>query len=251
MKPSTRPLQHPAAVSPIEPFRMAVQDIARIGPGPQAAPWVEFLVRPASCPPESPLGFIQRAYRVHGSDFDLTIVEECLRQVHHLPRNARFSINIAPETLYSGRFLDQLLERLEVRAIDPSRLILEIVEFSGAVDIARAARQLERIIDAEISLALDDFGPGFSNLDLVAADYIDFIKLDRSLVHEVHRSSSRQRLIEGLQHLAQATGVSLVAEGVECADQLDLIRRSGIEWIQGFLLGRPYFLTEELAHARS
>lgn len=212
---------------------------------------MEFLVRPESYPHESPLRFVQRAYRVHGSAFDLIIAEECLRQVRHLPSNTRFSINIAPETLYSGRFLDQLMGRLEARAIDPSRLILEIVEFSGAVDPARAAQQIERIIDAGISLALDDFGPGFSNLDLVAADYIDFIKLDRSLVHDVHRSASRRRLIEGLQHLAQATGVALVAEGIECAEQLDLMRQSGIDWIQGFLLGRPYFLTEELAHARS
>jgi len=251
VKPSTRPLQHPVSLPPIEPFRMAVQEIARVGSGAQTAPWVEFLVRPAASPSESPLRFVQRAYRMHGTEFDLAIAEECLRQVQHLPANARFSINIAPETLYSGEFLDQLLGRFHHRDVDPSRLILEIVEFSGAVDTARAAKQVERIIDTGISLALDDFGPGFSNLDLVAADYIDFIKLDRSLVHDVHRSPSRLRLIEGLQQLAEATGVALVAEGVECAEQLDLIRRSGIEWIQGFLLGRPYFLTEDLAHARS
>lgn len=251
MKPSTRPLQRPVAVATVEPFRMAVQDIIRVGSDERTRPWVEFLVRPQSCPPESPLSFIQRAYRVHGSRFDLSIAEECLRQVRHLSSSARFSINIAPETLYSERFLEHVLRRLDELEIDPTRMILEIVEFSGAVDIGRAGSSIEHLRRAGVSLALDDFGPGFSNLDLVAAAHIDFIKLDRSLVRDVHRSRSRFRLIDGLQRMAQSTGVALVAEGVEYPEQLELIREAGIEWIQGFLLGRPYFLTEEHAHARS
>ncbi|NKI34509.1 EAL domain-containing protein [Wenzhouxiangella sp. XN79A] len=229
---------------------MAVQDITRIDSDPGHPRWVEFLVRPRSCPPESPLSFIQRAYRTHGTLFDLGIAEECLSQVDLLPEDCRFSINIAPDTLYDGRFLDHLFARLEQRSIQSNRLILEIVEFSGAVDLRRATSQIERLRSAGVSLALDDFGPGFSNLDLVAADHIDFIKLDRSLLHDVHRSRSRFRLIVGLQQLARATGVALVAEGVECMEQLDLIRETGIEWIQGFLLGRPYFLMEETADAR-
>ena len=92
---------------------------------------------------------------------------------------------------------------------------------------------------------MDDDGPGFSNLDLIASKLIDFVKLDRSIVRFADVQSGYTRLIQGLQAMAEQTDVVLVAEGVETASQARVVRQIGIEWIQGFHYSRPELVLEE------
>lgn len=231
-------------------FRMAVQPIVSSRRRHASFEWVEFLVRPGPAdPPVSPLEFMRALYRTHGSVADIRIAEACLSEVRHLPSDARFSINLLPSTLHDSGFADFLLERLEAERIDPSRLILELVEFGGAMDADAARPAIRRLKQAGVLLALDDFGAGFTALDLVASGQIDFMKLDRSLIQRAPKSGHARKLLRGMSNFAEEVGVVLVAEGVESALHRQAVIDAGIEWMQGFHFGLPYFLTEDLAHA--
>lgn len=221
------------------PCRMATQHICR-SIRPEHDEWVEFLVRSdGRLSHLSTLDFVEQGYKHRGLLFDEDIALSCLDAVSRLSPTSWFSINIHPNTLHRERFVEFLLGELETRGIDPTRLILELVEFGGPVNLMASRAAMEEMRDQGIRFALDDFGPGFSNLDLIGANLIDFVKLDRSVVRFVDVQSGYTRLIQGLQSLAEQTDVVLIAEGVETESQARVVRQLGVEWIQGFHYSRP------------
>ncbi|MFO7762776.1 MAG: EAL domain-containing protein [Wenzhouxiangellaceae bacterium] len=225
--------------SQVLPCRMAVQHICR-SVRPEINEWTEFLVRSnGGLSHLSPLDFVEQGYKRRGLLFDEDIVLCCLDAVAQLPSTSWFSINIHPNSLHRERFVEFLRGELEYRDIDPNRVILELVEFGGPVNLMASRSAMDELRDEGIRFALDDFGPGFSNLDLIGSNLVDFVKLDRSLVRFIDVQSGYTQLIQGLQALADQTDVVLVAEGVETESQARIVRQIGVEWIQGFHYSRP------------
>lgn len=228
------------------PCRMAVQHVCR----PASAKhheWIEFLVRShGGISHLSPLDFVEHGYRRRGLLFDQDIFARCMDAVGRFSEATWFSVNIHPTSLHRERFVDFVRLELAKHGVDPARLILELVEFGGPVNLMASRSAIEELRDLGIRFALDDFGPGFSNLDLIASKLIDFVKLDRSLVRFADVQSGYTRLIQGLQAMAEQTDVVLVAEGVETASQARVIRQIGIEWIQGFYYSRPELVEQEV-----
>jgi len=230
--------------SQVLPCRMAMQHICR-SVRPETNEWVEFLVRSdGGLSHLSPLDFVEQGYKRRGLLFDEDIARRCLDAVGQLAPTAWFSLNIHPNSLHRERFVEFLLRELETRCIDPTRLILELVEFGGPVNLMASRSAIEEMRGEGIRFALDDFGPGFSNLDLIGSDLIDFVKLDRSVVRFVDVQSGYTRLIQGLQALADQTNIVLIAEGVETESQARVIRQLGVEWIQGFQYSRPILVED-------
>lgn len=221
------------------PCRMAMQHVCRSAL-PQPHEWVEFLVRShGDMVHLNPLDFVEQGYRRRGLLFDQDIFSRCLDAVEALADTTWFSVNIHPSSLHRERFVEFVRGELDRRAIDPARLILELVEFGGPVNLMASRSSIEELRNDGVRFALDDFGPGFSNLDLIASNVIDFVKLDRSLVRFSDVQSGYAQLVRGLQAMARETGLVLVAEGVETAAQALAIRNAGIDWIQGFYYSRP------------
>lgn len=221
------------------PCRMAAQHICR-APDMEKGEWIEFLVR-ADRPWHgmSPFEFVELGYRRRGLLFDQDIFRRCLQAVDQFPSTAWFSINIHPDSLHREWFVNFVRRELDQHGIDPTRLILELVEFGGPVNLMASRTAIEELREDGVRLALDDFGPGFSNLDLIGANLIDFVKLDRSLVRFIDMHPGYTKLIQGLNDMAKRTDVVLVAEGVETENQAAVIRQIGIDWIQGFQFSRP------------
>ncbi|MFN2335243.1 MAG: EAL domain-containing protein, partial [Wenzhouxiangellaceae bacterium] len=225
-------------ISPL-PCAMAAQLICRVDAA-RPGRWIEFLVRasaPASC--LTPFEFVELGYRRRGFLFDQDIVRHCLACLDEFDSDSWFSINIHPGSLQRPKFADYVLNELQFRKINPERLVLELVEFGGPVELMASRPAMQKLRAAGVRFALDDFGPGFPNLDLVASNLIDFVKLDRSLIRFADVQPGYAALVRGLQALAWQTGVVLVAEGVETPAQADIVRSCGIEWIQGFLYSKP------------
>src|SRR5207237_8547048 len=88
-------------------------------------------------------------------------------------------------------------------------------------------------------LSVADAGSGFASLRHVLALEPDFVKLDQTWIHDVHRDPARQALLAGLVYFASRTGCRLIAEGVETDDELATLRSLDVELGQGFLLGPP------------
>jgi EAL domain-containing protein (putative c-di-GMP-specific phosphodiesterase class I) len=146
--------------------------------------------------------------------------------------------------MHSGAVLDDSLPELvagllEVNGLSPARLTLELTESSPIRNLQQAARNLARIRQAGIRVALDDFGSGFSTTTRLDSLECDEIKIDKSLVRELEQGEEPRRVIEGLVRLAHARGLVVCAEGVETEQSLTLLGALGADRVQGYLIGRP------------
>ncbi|SRR6056297_1549006 len=202
--------------------------------------WVEFLVRgTGACRGRSPMELVRSGYARSGAEFDLAVLDRAVKLSRALHRDTRLGVNIHPASLHDPAFTRAVLRRVQRQPDLVGRLMLELVEFQGAVDAPGCRPALLRLRRAGVRIALDDFGPGAPNLDLIAEGLIDALKLDRSLVIELHRAPRRLHMLGGLVELARRTGMELVAEGVETVSQFDRLRQIGVPWMQGYLFGRP------------
>lgn len=131
-----------------------------------------------------------------------------------------------------------LLSQVQQEGLDPSRIVIEIVE-SRVCDM----RALEAFVEAHrrhgFLLALDDVGSGHSNLERIAAIQPDVLKIDRSLIEGLDRQYHKQEVTRALMNLAGKIGALVVAEGVEREEEALLALEMGVDVLQGFYLARP------------
>jgi EAL domain-containing protein (putative c-di-GMP-specific phosphodiesterase class I)/GGDEF domain-containing protein len=154
-------------------------------------------------------------------------------------RGIRLSINVSPLQIGDANLASSLLDTLAEFAIAPRRLILEITE-SAALSLSPQARSnLETLRKAGIQLAIDDFGEGYSSLGQLLRLNADVLKIDRQFVATIDRDDAARAVIRGFIELARNLGMDIVAEGVENARQLELLRKNGCPGVQGYLVSRP------------
>ncbi|MBY6204298.1 EAL domain-containing protein [Halomonas denitrificans] len=244
---SPRPMVGPVAETIAEPIArarlapssvppLAAQAIVTLAPGRHPA-WVEYLYRPHGGTPV--LDAVRAAYAARGHRFDLEVIDAALGQSARLRPTTRIAINVHPVSLRQPGFVEAVLERARRHHVDPARLVLELVEFDGAIDLGASHEALEALKRAGCAIALDDFGPGAPNFDVLAAGLVDWIKLDRSLCAHVDRRDGARRVLAGLVAMVRHAGPGLVAEGVERPTQMRTLRELGVVCQQGYLFNRP------------
>ena len=183
-------------------------------------------------PTGSPDAWFADATRVGaGEDLELAAVTAALRQ---RPRTPGFlSLNVSPAVARSPAF-----SRL-VGGEPLGGLVLEITEHERVEDYGALLRQLAPLRAAGLRVAVDDAGAGFASMHHVLALQPEFIKLDISLIRDVHRDPTRRALAGALTLFAGQTGAQVVAEGIETRDELECLRDLGVSLGQGYHLGRP------------
>ena len=149
------------------------------------------------------------------------------------------SLNISPLQLGDPGLADMILETLSAASIAPQRLILEITESAALVLDNHALDNLDQLRAAGIRLAIDDFGEGYSSLGQLMRLHADTLKIDRQFVDAIATDDTAQTVIRGFIELARHLRMDIVAEGVENAHQLELLRQAGCPAIQGYLVSRP------------
>lgn len=123
------------------------------------------------------------------------------------------------------------------------RVTLELTERKPIEMTPETRRRLAELKARGFSIAIDDLGSGYSSLSSAALVRPDVVKLDASLTRDIHVDVHRRRLVEALIGHYHQSRVRIVAEGIECEDELEALRSIGCNMIQGFLLGRPSFLS--------
>lgn len=156
----------------------------------------------------------------------------------------RIWINVSPGELDISDFAERFLESIEREQIDPLLLGVEITETAAVSDPVNFGRQLEQLRAVGVTIAIDDFGNGYSPLGYLQDLPIDTVKLDRSLIDQIDKSTPNQHIVRGVVALCQELGIDTVAEGVERAEELDWITEHGITYVQGYLTARPMPHTE-------
>ncbi|MDP9467909.1 MAG: EAL domain-containing protein [Chloroflexota bacterium] len=167
-----------------------------------------------------------------GLELEMATLQSVWAAAKALPRSAWVSLNVSPALILAGLPLRSLL-RGRRRSV-----VLEVTEHA-AIDDYEALRAAISDLGQGTQLAVDDAGAGFSSLRHILELKPAYVKLDRWLVAGLHADTARQAMIVGLQHFARTTGCLLIAEGVESAEELAVLRTMDIELGQGYLFGRP------------
>jgi diguanylate cyclase len=123
--------------------------------------------------------------------------------------------------------------------LSPSRLELEITETALILDPERTTHVLRQIKGLGVSIAMDDFGVGYSSLSTLRAFPFDKIKLDKSFIDELEKSPQARAIIRAVLALGESLNIPVLAEGVETLQQLTFLRDQGCDEVQGYYLGRP------------
>jgi EAL domain-containing protein (putative c-di-GMP-specific phosphodiesterase class I) len=123
--------------------------------------------------------------------------------------------------------------------VAPSRLVLEITEGVLIHDPDEMVKRINDLHALGVRVALDDFGSGYSNLGYLQRFPLDKLKIDRSFVAALGRSSNDGVIIQAIVALGRALGLSVLVEGVETEHQRVLLRLAGCDEMQGFLFARP------------
>ena len=188
---------------------------------------------------------------------DMGLIEELTRQVANkvmqdwnfwkdeIPQLTHISLNISPLMLQSNEpssFLEELLEELETRRINPKQICLEITE-----NVLLDHRSLKFIEDCTINgllIAIDDFGTGYSSMSYIANYPFDVLKIDRSFVEQIEKNRKQQEVAYAIVQLAKRLDIQVVAEGVETEEQLNILRLMGTDAVQGYYFSKPQFVNE-------
>ncbi len=175
--------------------------------------------------------------------FGRCVLTEACREARHWPaRNGRapkLRVNISARQFEQTGLVEDIAAILAETGFQPGRLCVELTETALLPDIGLAAQTLSRLRDLGISVALDDFGVGYSSLAYLKRLPIDVLKLDRSFVAGLPHDPYDMAIVQAISGLAVKTGIEIVAEGVETQAQADALRECGIERAQGFLFAKP------------
>ena len=151
----------------------------------------------------------------------------------------RLAVNVSARQLRRRDFCEMVAGVLAESELPAELLELEITESSVMENPDDAIIILERLGRMGVSLAIDDFGTGYSSLAYLKLFPIDHLKIDRSFVADIETDLNDRAIAFGTIALAHSLGLNVIAEGVETADQLELLRANGCDEIQGYLYSKP------------
>ncbi len=155
------------------------------------------------------------------------------------PAAPAVAVNLSARQLGIADVVADVEEALAVSGLPPHRLELEITESTVMEEPQRCREQLGVLRGLGVRVALDDFGTGHSSLGQLRRLALDCVKVDRSFVAGLPDDPADVALVEGIVRLADALGLSVVAEGIESAEQAAVVADLGIERAQGYLFSRP------------
>jgi diguanylate cyclase (GGDEF)-like protein/PAS domain S-box-containing protein len=196
--------------------------------------------------------FLQAAerYRLMGM-IDRRVVQTTLtalgRGAIELSPRRSVSINVSGQTLADAQFLEFVVECLDSTGANPAQVCFEIAENAVIANMEHARRFIGVLHGMGCRFALDNFGSGlgsFSNLKNLAVDYL---KIDGSFIRSLARDSVNQTMVTAMIRLARTLNFKVVAEQVEDQAAMDAARRMGVDYLQGYAIGRPEPMGNALA----
>jgi len=149
------------------------------------------------------------------------------------------AVNISASNLLDVELPDQIRTLLAVRDLQPSCLMLEVTETTLMVDPARAAELLTRLQAVGVRVSIDDYGTGYSSLARLRELAVNELKLDRSFLIGIGGDPRASAIVRSTVELAHSLGLSLVAEGIETAEDETILRDLACDQGQGYHLARP------------
>ncbi len=160
------------------------------------------------------------------------------------PEGIKVAVNLSAGQFRTGALFDIILYALVESGLPPERLELEITESLLLRDKESNALVIQQLKNIGITIALDDFGTGYASLSYLLSFPFDKIKIDKSFTQGLLTRTDCMAVVASILTLARGLGIAVTAEGVETAPQFELLRAQGVNYVQGYLFGRPRPLAE-------
>ncbi|MBI5288729.1 MAG: EAL domain-containing protein [Chloroflexi bacterium] len=186
------------------------------------------------------LGVAERSGLIQ--DIDRWVVKKAIAMIaerESIGEKLRLEVNLSGKAFADQDLLSVIQKEIARTGIDPSCLVLEVTETAAIANLDDAQRFVETLRMAGCSFALDDFGVGFSSFAHLKYLPVDYLKIDGSFIRDLPRSTVDQHLVRAIVDVARSLGKKTIAEFVEDADTLALLREFGVDFAQGFFVGRP------------
>ena len=167
------------------------------------------------------------------------MIREACAQAAQWPGELSVAVNISPRQFTSPVLAQTIVQALAAAGLPPSRLELEITESIFISNVERTLSVLHGLRSLGVRIALDDFGTGYSSLSYLRSFPFDKLKIDQSFVRDLDSDTSAHAIIRAITTLAAALGIETLAEGVELASHMEVLRTEGCDMIQGYLISRP------------
>jgi blue light- and temperature-responsive anti-repressor len=152
------------------------------------------------------------------------------------------NLNCLPQSLYSSATsLRTTLEAANENHLPIERIVLEVTEGEVILDQARFVEFINQYRGLGLKVAIDDFGAGYSGLNLLANFQPDQIKLDMALVRGIENHGPRQSIVRAIGQVCDELGIDVIAEGVETLTEYRWLKNAGLRLFQGYLFAKPAF----------
>ena len=156
----------------------------------------------------------------------------------------KVSINLSALQCGINNYSTQIKQFIETKQVEPSLVEFEITESLLIGDFTQAEMFLTDISNLGCTIALDDFGTGYTSFEYITKLPIDVIKIDRSLITDIHKNKNLQNIVRAIVTMSESLGISNVFEGVETSDELQMVSQLHGETIQGYFFSKPLTINE-------
>ncbi|MBR0308932.1 MAG: EAL domain-containing protein [Mogibacterium sp.] len=177
---------------------------------------------------------------------DLYVVDKVIEILLDLKANPVEGINIVPQSINLSRtdfkacdMIEEITKRVDAAGLDHSLFTIEITESTVGSDFEYMKDQVERFRELGFSVWMDDFGSGYSSLELIQSVKFDVIKFDMSFMKQYDSGYGSRIILTELMKMTASLGIESLCEGVEREEQVDFLREVGCSMIQGYYYGRP------------
>jgi EAL domain-containing protein (putative c-di-GMP-specific phosphodiesterase class I) len=157
-----------------------------------------------------------------------------------------FGINLSGQSFCAPEFLDFTLEALQASCVPSELICFEITETAAVSNMASAQDFIAAIRREGCEFALDDFGAGLSSFGYLKSFDVQYLKIDGALVRDIETDKVNAAMVESVNQIGHVMGLKTIAEFVETPHARTMLGKMGVDYIQGYLIGRPIPLRELL-----
>jgi len=170
---------------------------------------------------------------------DYLMIENAIRKLVETKNKSSLFINLSPKTLIISEFIPKVIGITDKYDIDAGRLVFELTERDTVKNILLLEKFVFNLKEKGYKFAIDDFGAGFSSYDYIKRFPVDYVKIDGDFIRNITKSSKDLAIVESLLVLTKEFKIKTVAEFVENEEILEVVKGLGVDYAQGYFVGRP------------
>ncbi|RPF53997.1 EAL domain-containing protein [Aquisalibacillus elongatus] len=194
-------------------------------------------------PPNVFIPIAERSGIIH--QIDQFVLNRTCETLHYWNnKSLTITNNVSPKRFLRQSFKDNVMDTLKHYQVDPNQIIFEITETTLIHDYEIVNKTINEFRNIGIRFALDDFGTGYSSIAHVSMFNIDFLKIDRQFIQDIHKHQKNQAILRGIMNFTKELEIPMIAEGIEINEELNFLRGLNCKYFQGYYFAKPSNLDE-------